>query len=245
MKTKAFTTPARLMTAALTLAATACAGDQAQSDPAEARAAEEVARSATQELMETQRPEPIDVTTMGFNLGDPDAARILVIEFSDYACGYCRRFHLETFRNLQRDFVQTGDVAWKYIPFELGIFSNGREGGVAGQCAAPQGRFFEMSDLLFERQADWKNESEPNSIFLGFARDLGMDVGAYEACLGSEEAESQVRFNTRVAQQIGIRGTPTFFVNGFPLQGALPEDVFREMLTNALDEIGAGGGGAP
>jgi len=245
MKTKAHTTPARLMTAVLALAATACAGDQPESDGAESRAAEDVARSATQELMETQRPEPIDVTIMGYNMGNPDAARILVIEFSDYACGYCRRFHMETFKNLQRDFVQTGDVAWKYIPFELGIFSNGREGGVAGQCAAPQGRFFEMSDMLFDRQADWKNESEPNPVFVGFARELGLDAGAYESCLVSAEAQSQIRFNTRVAQQIGIRGTPTFFVNGFPLQGALPEDVFREMLTNALQEIGRSGGGAP
>jgi protein-disulfide isomerase len=245
MKIKAHTTQIRLMTVALALAATACAGDRPESNGGEIQAAEDVARSATQELMETQRPEPIDVTTMGFNLGDPGAARILVIEFSDYACGYCRRFHMETFKNLQRDFVQTGDVAWKYIPFELGIFSNGREGGVAGQCAAPQGQFFEMSDMLFDRQAAWKNQSEPNAVFVGFARELGLNVEAYESCLASEEAESQVRFNTRVAQQIGIRGTPTFFVNGFPLQGALPEDVFREMLTNALQEIGGSGTGAP
>jgi protein-disulfide isomerase len=241
MKTSKKLSPIRLLLPALAVAVAACGGDRAPA-ASETRtpAADEAARAATQELMETQRPEPIDVTRMGFDMGNAETAKLMVIEFSDYACGYCRKFHIETFRNLQRDFVEPGDVAWKYIPFELGIFSNGREGGVAGQCAAPQGQFFEMSDLLFERQADWKNEADPNSAFLGFARELGLDVDEYAACLGSEEAAEQIRTNTRVAQQIGIRGTPTFFVNGFPLQGALPEDMFREMFNNALAEIGGG-----
>ncbi len=241
MKTLGHLSKNRLLVPALAIAVAACGGEGApDASQTGTPPTDEAARAATQELMETQRPDPIDVTTMGFDMGNAETAKLMVIEFSDYACGYCRRFHIETFRNLQRDFVEPGDVAWKYIPFELGIFSNGREGGVAGQCAAPQGRFFEMSDLLFERQADWKNEADPNSVFLGFARELGLDIGEYEACLGSTEASEQIRANTRVAQQIGIRGTPTFFVNGFPLQGALPEEMFREMFTNALAEIGGG-----
>lgn len=242
MKTIGRLGPIRLLIPALGLAVAGCGGERTDTvREARAPAADEAARAATRELMETQRPEPIDVTTMGFDLGNAETAKLMVIEFSDYACGYCRRFHIETFQNLRRDFVEPGDVAWKYIPFELGIFSNGREGGVAGQCAAPQGRFFEMSDMLFERQAGWKNESDPTPVFLGFARELGLDVDEYAACLGSTEANEQIRSNTRVAQQIGIRGTPTFFVNGFPLQGALPEDMFREMFANALAEIGGGG----
>jgi protein-disulfide isomerase len=241
MKTLGRLNHARLIVPALAMALVACGGEgPPATNQARTPAADEAARAATRELMETQRPEPIDVTKMGFDMGNAETAKLLVIEFSDYACGYCRSFHIETFRNLQRDFVVPGDVAWKYIPFELGIFSNGRQGGVAGQCAAPQGRFFEMSDLLFERQSEWKNEADPNSVFLGFARELGLNVDEYAACLGSTEAADQIRTNTRVAQQIGIRGTPTFFVNGFPLQGALPEDVFREMLTNALAEIEGG-----
>ena len=235
----------RLIVAALAPGVIACGGDRPAASPARSAETQEAARAATQELMETQRPEPIDVTKMGFNLGDSETAKLLVIEFSDFACGYCRKFHMETFQNLKRDYVETGDVAWKFVPFELGIFSNGREGALAGQCAAYQGRFFEMGDMLFDRQADWKNESAPNSVFIGFARDLGLDTSAYEACLSSEEALAEVRTNTRIAQQIGIRGTPTFFVNGFPLQGALPEDVFRELFTNALQELQGSGNPGP
>ena len=229
----------------LALILVACGGDQPESSTAQPTSTQEAARAATQELMETQRPEPIDVTTMGFNLGNSDTAKLLVIEFSDFACGYCRKFHMETFQNLRKDYVETGDVAWKFVPFELGIFPNGREGALAGQCAAPQGRFFEMSDMLFDRQAEWKNEESPNPIFIGFSRELGMDAVAYEACLSSPEAIAEVRNNTRIAQQIGIRGTPTFFVNGFPLQGALPEDVFRELFTNALKEARESGNPGP
>jgi protein-disulfide isomerase len=232
----------------LLLAALGCepaVEEMAESTPEERAAAGVAVTSdilgAKEQLV--QEPERVDVSELGFDLGDPDAP-VKIIEFSDYACGYCRKFHVETLPNLTADYIETGKVSWKYIPFELGMFQNGREGALAGQCAAQQDEFFAMSDMLFERQSEWKNSSDPNPTFVGFAEELGLDGEAYSTCLGSVTALAVIRGNTQVARGLGIRGTPTFFVNGFPLQGALPENVFRDMLDGVLSDMAEQGGGA-
>jgi protein-disulfide isomerase len=220
----------------------ACSGsDGADSTDADARAA--TGAAVTANLLETDPQEapvpagePIDVGSLGHDRGSSDAP-IQVIEFSDFGCGYCRKFHVETFPALMADFVETGDVVWKYVPFELGMFANGRVSAVAGQCAAEQDRFHAMGDALFERQPDWKGESNPRPVFLEIAQSLGLDMGAYESCLDAGEALQVIQSNNAVARQVGIRSTPTFFINGFPLQGALPEAVFRDLFMGIKEQL--------
>lgn len=229
-----------LMAVAL-LGLAACSGaDGAGDEDAEARAATGAAVTANLLEAEPQEAvpsgEPIDVGSLGHDRGSIDAP-IQVIEFSDFGCGYCRKFHVETLPAILTDFVDTGDVVWKYVPFELGMFANGRVSAIAGQCAANQDAFHAMGDALFERQPDWKNESNPRPVFLEIAESLGLDVGAYETCLDSREVLQIIQSNNGVARQVGIRSTPTFFVNGFPLQGALPEQVFRDLFEGMKQQI--------
>jgi len=234
---------------ALVLGVSACSGtDDAATDDQSARTA--VGSAVTASLLDSPREqavpagEPIDIVNLGHNLGTLTAP-VQIIEFSDFGCGYCRKFHVETLPKLVADYVDQGSVVWKYVPFELGMFANGRASAVAGQCAAEQDAFFAMGDLLFSRQSDWKKESEPRPVFVRLAGELGLDLGAYESCLDSEEVLAVIDANTRVARQVGIRSTPTFFVNGFPLQGALPEDVFRDMIDGVIEEVAKGAGEQP
>jgi protein-disulfide isomerase len=176
---------------------------------------------------------------MGYTLGSLNAP-IRVVEFSDFGCGYCRVFQEETLPVLLEEYVESGKVHWTYIPFVLGIFPNGAEAAVAGECAGDQGGFEPMRRRLYTDQPGWRSSDDPNSFFTQLAEEEGLDTTRFTQCLDGEVAIQRVRDNTRMGNQAGVRGTPGFFINGFPLSGALPLDSFRDLLDLELSAILAG-----
>lgn len=183
----------------------------------------------------------VDVSGMGYTVGSPDAP-IRVVEFSDFGCGYCRKFHLETYPTLHEEYVETGKVRWTYIPFVLGIFPNGVEAARAGECAIDQGRFPPIRDRFFEDQDAWQETDDPLGVFVRLAREEGLDAERFRSCLEERQPEERVRRNIQLGQRVGVRGTPTFLVEGHPLQGALPVDVFRQVFERVLRDPAVGGG---
>lgn len=173
----------------------------------------------------------IVIDEVGYDLGDPDAP-IIVIEFSDFGCPYCARFALETFPEIHREYIETGKVYWKYVPFVLGIFPNGDLAALAAECAGEQGadRFWRMHDELYKEQRAWKSTTTPDVFFSELARRVGLDVGRFEGCFDERRGAERSRAANRLAAYVGVRSTPTFIVNGFPVQGALPIDAFRMVL---------------
>jgi len=173
----------------------------------------------------------IVVGEIGYDLGDPDAP-IIVIEFSDFGCPYCARFALETFPEIHREYIETGKVYWKYVPFVLGIFPNGDLAALAAECAGEQGvdQFWQMHDELYKEQQAWKATRTPDVFFSELARRVGLDVGRFEGCFDDRRGAERSRAANRFAAYVGVRSTPTFIINGFPVQGALPIDAFRMIL---------------
>lgn len=177
-----------------------------------------------------------DLAPMGFNEGDMEDSAVWVVEFSDFGCIFCARFHLETYPELYREFVRTGDVAWKYIPVTIGGFPNGDAAAVVGECAGAQGRFAPVRDRLFEEREEWIASEDPGPLFQQYARDAGVDQDEFVQCLTGDEARRRVSEGNRVAQQIGVTGTPTFIVQGFPVQGAPPLEAFQEVLRDLVTQ---------
>ena len=184
------------------------------------------------------RPEAQEVPLeeLGFDFGSAEAP-IQVIEFSDYGCGYCRRFHTETFPTLRKDYIETGKVRWKYVTYVSGMFPNGLPAAFFAECAAEQGHFPSISDLLYERQADWKGESDPFPAFEELAREVGVDVDELGACIDEERPKGRVRSGVVSGRRLGIRGTPAFLANGVPLMGAQPLEWWVELFSAMEDVI--------
>lgn len=174
-----------------------------------------------------------DLSGMGYTVGAADAP-IRVVEFSDFGCGYCRRFHLETYPTLHEEYVESGKVRWKYIPFVLGSFPNASEAAHAGECAIEQGKFPSLRRRLFEDQGEWRAANRPDEVFVRFARDEGLDADRFRTCLEEDRRADRVRQNVELGRRIGVRGTPTFIVQGYPLQGAQPVPVFRQIFEQLL-----------
>jgi protein-disulfide isomerase len=190
----------------------------------------------------------VDVRLLGYDMGDT-AAVVRVVEMSDYGCGYCRRFHEETWPAIQEQFIATGKVHWKFLPFVTGMFEHSLVASEAGECALAQGddAFQAMSPRIWEEQPAWKNASDPQAVLHDVADEAGLDATAWDACMDGHQRVERVRQATSLAQKIGVRGTPTFFVEGYPpLQGALPKETFTRILqmiyAQTLTERGAAGG---
>jgi protein-disulfide isomerase len=165
---------------------------------------------------------------LGYTQGSPDAP-VTVVEFSDFGCPYCAQFAMEVHPALHREFVETGQVRWRFVPFVLGIFPNGDAAARAGECAGDQDRFWPMHDLLYQRQREWKSDA-PAELFVEYARAAGLDTERFRACLGSERTAERIERNNRAAERAGVRATPSFVVNGRPVEGALPLEHFRMLL---------------
>ena len=122
------------------------------------------------------------------------------------------------------------------------MFDNSLAVTEAAECVLEQSSptYWEFGDRLWERQAEWKGSSEPEAVARGWARELGVDLDRYDSCLSEERRLDRVAGATLVAEQLGIRGTPTFWLVGYgPLQGALPLEVFQGILGAVLEDVAA------
>jgi len=175
-----------------------------------------------------------EVERLGYTWGDVSAP-IQVYEFSDFGCGYCRKFHEETFPALLEEYVEAGHIFWRFIPFNVGMFPNAEGALKTGECAGEQGQILAASDELFARQGDWKR-GDADAAFEASARAAGLDMQRWSSCMEEGRGMDRTAANTDVARRVGIRGTPTFFVDGYPIPGALPLDNFRTIFDGLLEE---------
>ena len=173
----------------------------------------------------------VELDGIGYVLGSSQAA-VTVVEFGDFGCGACALFHETTFPAVVREFVETGRVQWRHVPFVFG-FRNGDDAARAAECAADQERYWEMHDVLFTRLHEWTRPRNPRDLMQSYAVELGLEAEAFETCYKEDHGKERTRRATRAADDLDLIGTPAFFINGSPALGALTMDVFRGLLEEA------------
>jgi protein-disulfide isomerase len=158
----------------------------------------------------------------------PENAPIMIVEFSDFNCGYCRKWHLETFQPLLDTYPE--QIRFVYRDFPI-LSDESLNAAVAAQCAYEQGAFWGFQDALFTR-------SEPKGFetYLLFAQELGLNTQDFQDCFYGEGAEEEVLRDAQFASNIGVNGTPTFFINGIPLVGAQPIANFMTIIDQELGQ---------
>jgi len=154
-------------------------------------------------------------------LGDPDAP-VAIIEFSDYQCPFCRRFHKQVLPQLKKEFISTGKVKYVFKDNPLPFHELALPAAAAANCAGRQGKYWEMNDFLFE-SAD--NLKRPN--ILGYARKLGLDMKRFEQCLDDPAVRAEISRDMADAKRFGVRGTPGFFIGRVTPQGTVRSPYIR------------------
>ena len=175
----------------------------------------------------------VDFTGVGHDRGS-QSAPVVLIDMSDYACPYCAEFSLKTYPALDREYVQTGKVLFKYIPFVVGSFRHGEQATRAAECAADQGQFWLMSDRIYSTQTEWKRGNAIDAQMAALAGTIPIDSTRFSACYSERRTVARTERANELVNSIGLRVTPSFLVNGHPVQGALPLAEFRKQIETAL-----------
>jgi protein-disulfide isomerase len=170
--------------------------------------------------------------------GDP-AAPVVVEEFSSYQCGFCAKYFRESFPRVMADYVETGKVLYLFRDFPLPGQPQSPLAAGAANCAGAVGdgtAYWAMHDLLFARQAEWSGRGNAADFFRGYAGELELDSAAFGECLDSGSTSARTEADVSEAIARGVRGTPTFFIDGQPLVGAQPYAVIARAIDAALAE---------
>jgi len=174
----------------------------------------------------------VEVASAGHpSLGASDAP-VAIVEFSDFQCPFCKRVEpaLKEIREKYGDKVRL-----VYMDFPLPMHSHALDAAKAGRCAAEQGKFWPYHDAMF---ADQSRES-PEDL-KATAKNLGLDTARFNACFDQAKYEAGVRADVEQGKQLGIDGTPAFFINGRMLVGAQPVENFKQMIDEELSSKGSG-----
>jgi protein-disulfide isomerase len=172
-------------------------------------------------------------------LGDPNAP-VLIVEFTDFECPFCKRFVEETRPQIVERFVETGVVRFVIRDMPLNdIHPAAQISAAASRCAADQNQFWPMYERLFAtHQVEWGGAPvRDREVFIAFAADLGLDATAFTACLDDPATTAEVIAETQAAGSLGINSTPSFLVNGRLVRGALPFSTFERLI---VQEAGQG-----
>jgi protein-disulfide isomerase len=156
----------------------------------------------------------------------PEDAPIVIVEFSDFNCGFCRRFHDETFDELMQSYPD--QIRFVYRDFPI-TSAESFVAAQAAQCAFEQGDFWAYHDLLFSGQLPLGMDA-----YERYATELGLDSEELLNCVNSERYAEEVSEDAGFASNLGVTGTPTFFINGVPLVGAQPLSQFALVIEQEL-----------
>lgn len=165
--------------------------------------------------------------------GSPDAP-IWLIEVSDFQCPYCKMWHDETYATVLDKYIKTGKVRMAYVNFPLSMHQHAHEAAVAAMCAGAQGKFWPMHDSLFATQHAWEAKPSATASFDALASSVGVDMTAYRACLKSPSIEALVDGDENRASRGGVNSTPSFFLDGHLVEGAVPRDEMVAEIDRAL-----------
>jgi protein-disulfide isomerase len=170
--------------------------------------------------------------------GSPDA-RVVFIEFEDFQCPACQRHALTTQPELDKRFVETGQVRWVVKHFPLGIHPRAPIAAAAAQCAGEQGEFWPMHRALFDRMEEWASGDEPAVVLTSIAEKIGLENSRFTTCLASRQALEPALRDLYDGQSLGVRSVPSFvlFHEGAPvlLVGTRSREQFAALLQRLIE----------
>jgi protein-disulfide isomerase len=157
-----------------------------------------------------------------------DTAKITIIEFSDYQCPFCRQWHEEVLPQLKAKYGDKIRLVYRDFPL-YSIHKNAESAAIAANCAGEQKRYWDYGDLLFSHQ-----DSLSTQTYEKLAQDLKLDLPGFTQCITENRYKTEVDADFNYASELGVRSTPTFFINGLAVVGAQPFEVFQQIIDMEL-----------
>jgi len=168
----------------------------------------------------------IKVDTAESPVRGPATAGVTIVEFSDFECPYCATLS-KTLAEIMKQYGASVRLVFRHFPLER-IHQNAMRAAEASVCALDQGRFWEMHEELFKGGALTEEEISNR------ATAAGLKVQEFQACLTSGRSTVRVRADMAAAKALGVSSTPSFFINGRPMRGAVPPAQVRQVIDEEL-----------
>jgi protein-disulfide isomerase len=161
-------------------------------------------------------------------------APVTLVEFSDFECPFCKQTR-PTLKQLLERYPGKVRLAYRDFPLES-IHPQARRAAEAARCAHDQGKFWEYHDVLFAQSPKLAAED-----LRRYAGEVGLDVTKFDGCLAAGTHKAAVQRDVEEGNQLGITGTPAFFVNGRPLSGAQSFEAFARVIDDELTRLAVSG----
>jgi protein-disulfide isomerase len=190
--------------------------------------------------------EKVSVAARDSNTLGAANAPLTLVEFADFQCPFCNKFHATVFDELKRNFVDTGKLRYVSRDLPLPMHEHATEAARAARCAGDQNKYWEARHLLMLNQQKLAHDD-----LIGYASGLHLDVAAFTHCLNDGKYEAAVQQDAADAAEIGLTGTPTFILGptqqkgrfaGVKIVGAQPYAVYDAKIRELLAASGASGG---
>ena len=169
--------------------------------------------------------------------GNRDAP-VTLLEYSDFTCGFCEKFFMETWPLLFSEYVQTGKVRLIYRDFPRAVSGPSIDSSLAARCAGDQGQYWEMHDRLFSNHQKFSPSQLQQQ-----AEELRLNVHQFQECFESGRHINGIYRDRMEGGSLGVRGTPSFILyltkkpeGGMSIPGAFPFDVFKEQIDRLLEK---------
>jgi protein-disulfide isomerase len=199
---------------------------------------EKQAQGGANAQAQPQAPQKVSMKVEpGWQVIGREDAPVTVVEFGDYQCPYCRKYHSATFADIKKNYIDTGKIRYIVRDFPLPFHANASNAALAARCAAEQGQsqFLTMRDLMLETSADLAPES-----ITKYAGQAHLDTGLFHACMDAKKYSPDVQKDVAVANTIGINATPSFVIgktangqiDGVRIAGALSYSAFETAIQN-------------
>jgi protein-disulfide isomerase len=197
-----------------------------QQQPARAKAADAPRAPATVRVRADGGP----------SLGSADAP-VTLIEYTDFQCPFCRRYHDRTFAEIRKNYVDTGKVRYVVRDLPLSFHEQAEPSAIGARCAAEQGRYWPVRDALFAAQQELSPELVRKTVLAA-----GADAARYDACVKNPAVAAAVQADAEEAVGAGVDGTPGFIIGrksgaqieGMMVSGAQPYSAFASRLDAML-----------
>nr|WP_244299189.1 DsbA family protein [Roseibium aquae] len=165
------------------------------------------------------------------SIGDENAP-VTIVEYASMTCGHCANFHNETYKELKKRYVDSGQVRFIFREFPLDAVASAAF--MLARCA-PEDKYFDVVDIMFEQQRAWAYTENPYNALLNFSKQIGFTQESFEQCLTNQDLLDAVNaVRERGSAEFGVTSTPTFFINGDKHTGALSIEEMSKLIEEKL-----------
>jgi protein-disulfide isomerase len=177
--------------------------------------------------------------TPGANVMGKDDAPLILVEYTDYQCPFCQRFHNDTFAQIKANYIDTGKIKFVSRDFPLSFHENAMRGAMAARCSAEQGKYWDFRHTLIvnasQLQADKINT---------YAQNASLDVTKFKSCMDANKYQDAINKDMQEGQVAGVTGTPAFVLGklqngkleGVRIVGAMPYAQFDAKIQDYMKQ---------